>query len=93
VGAVAGAGAGGGAALSSPTAAEAASGSDWRTVDAATSEGTSTRRLRRVVAAAAVQTPPRVEVGARSGGLAGRWGLNLKAPGAREGACGSILPR
>jgi hypothetical protein len=31
-------------------------------------------------------------VEARSGGLAGRWGLNLKAPGAREGACGSILP-
>ena len=50
--------------------------------------------------AAATQRLPReeaeaeagVEVEARSGGLAGRWGLNLKAPGARDGACGSILP-
>lgn len=75
----------------SSAAADDARGRDWRTVDAATREGTRTRRLRRVVAAA-VQRLPREEVGARSGGLAGRWGLNLKAPGVREGACWSILP-
>jgi hypothetical protein len=60
-------------------------------VDAATREGTRARRLRRV-AAAAVQRLPREEVEVRSGGLVGRWGLNLKAPGVRDGACWSILP-
>lgn len=84
--------------MSSPAAAEAARGRDWRTVDAATSEGTRTRRPRRVAAAAA-QRRPRVEaevgvgVEVRSGGLVGRCGLHLKAPGVRHGACGSILAR
>lgn len=66
-------------------------------MDAATSEGTRTRRSRRVAAA---QRLPRVEtevgvavaVEVRSGGLMGSCGLNLKVPGVREGACGSILP-
>ena len=83
--------------MSSPAAAEAARGRDWRTVDAATSEGTRTRRSRRVAA----QRRPRVEAAAgvgveeevRSGGLVGSCGLNLKAPGVRDGACGSILVR
>ena len=50
-----------------------------------------------VAAEGATQRMPREEAAAeagvevRSGGLAARWGLNLKAPGAREGACGSIL--
>ena len=84
--------------MSSPAAAEAARGRDWRTVDAATSEGTRTRRPRRVAAAAAVaQRRPRVEaevgVEVRSGGLVGRCGLHLKAPRVRHGACGSILAR
>jgi hypothetical protein len=60
-------------------------------VDAATREGTRTRRLRRV-AVAAVQRLPREEVEVRKGGLVGRWDLNLKAPGVRDGACWSILP-
>lgn len=83
--------------MSSPAAAEAARGRDWRTVDAATSEGTRTRRSRRVAA----QRRPRVEaeVGVaveeevRCGGLVGRCGLNPKAPGARDGACGIMLVR
>lgn len=90
--------------MSSPAAAEAARGRDWRTVDAATSEGTRTRRSRRVAAAAAAaQRRPRVEAEAeagvaveeevRSGGLVGRCGLNLRAPEVRDGACGSILVR
>lgn len=86
--------------MSSPAAAEAARGRDWRTVDAATSEGTRTRRSRRVAAAAA-QRRPRVEAEAgvaveeevRSGGLVGRCGLNLRAPEVRDGVCGSILVR
>jgi hypothetical protein len=60
-------------------------------VDAATREGTRTRRLRRV-AVAAVQRLPREEVQVRNGGLVGRWDLNLKAPGVRDGAFWSILP-
>jgi hypothetical protein len=62
-------------------------------VDAAARDGTRRRKSRRE--AAAVQRFPREEeeeeAGA-SGGLAGRRGLNLTAPGYREGAWGSILP-
>jgi hypothetical protein len=61
-------------------------------VDAAARDGTRRRKSRRE--AAAVQRFPREEeevVGA-SGDLAGRRGLNLTAPGYREGAWGSILP-
>jgi hypothetical protein len=57
-------------------------------VDAAARDGTRRRKSRRE--AAAVQRFPREEAGAR-GGLVGRRGLNLAAPGYREGAWGSIL--
>ena len=62
-------------------------------VDAAARDGTRRRKSRREAAAA--QRLPREEeveevVGAR-GGLVGRRGLNLAAPGYREGAWGSIL--
>lgn len=50
--------------MSSPAAAEAARGRDWRTVDAATSEGTRTRRSPRVTVAV-TQRHPRVEAEAR----------------------------
>ena len=84
--------------MSSPAAAEAARGRDWRTVDAATSEGTRTRRSRRVAAQRRSRVEAEAGVGVevaemRSGGLVGRCGLNLKAPGVLDGACGSIPVR
>lgn len=57
-------------------------------VDAAARDGTRRRKSRRE--AAAGQRVPREEAGAR-GGLVGRRGLNLAAPGYRDGAWGSIL--
>lgn len=60
-------------------------------VDAAARDGARRRKSRRE--AAAVQRLPREEAAAARGGLVGRRGLNLKAPGFRQGAWGSILPR